>query len=784
MDPFYAATASTMAKPPNDGMGCYINAVLVAMFGANQPWLTKALTTPLVSDTGGVKALRQAVTAYGMDLRHQAHGGQAARPETIRQVLRAWPKLAPSLAQEAQSYASSSAGEFLNVLMDALVPNEEQLVHTRQEKLEWNDDHAVVAFDRYFRWMSTTSSPAGPMTSEALPAPSWSSAMFNDLSKRPATLVASKPQTSPYFAFGLSDFPEGSLVTLANVTHFSTLSTVTKPLFDFYLDGKPYRVKGTPILQGPPPPNLPLDALIKVAKDLLPSLQTGTMSQKMIHFLRQSVEGGSPTVLRVIEWLVAALGVSKGSSLKDRAHKEDNGEPKVILVLGLVMEALLLLGKRDMVTHLWNWAKKDFGDQDSWLLLDHLKACLDEVGQGAVYAAPGRLSGCMRSPDENPHWIFTTRTAFSLSASPSFREFTTGLVLSLTPSPGRCFAMVDRMEDHVASKIDLAKTPLVLTLPTSDPTQPLPMRLVGVVEYMGLKSRSQAATPRFGYGPQAHHQAAGHYRAWFWAGTSPSNRHHHWFVYDDLNGSKGALPIDPAHLVDAIKGWSAFGVAFFYVPLDTPDVPFDDTKAAAYRLAAMRSSASTLQTSIKSSPVTMVSPRPTSSPGRGAANQDGPQKRLYEFLAASPKALHRLKTASTASPQTPKESISAALAVLFPLVDEGSHPAWDIDKPTAALMASSDRWQQVQNHGLKDVAAYWGLKWADHALAVKDAPRFERTFVHAKDDYQGVARVLQSLRLMGRPKDQEALAYVVAQDLLSNASPSIRAKADFLKPYL
>lgn len=153
MESSYAATASTMARPPNDGMGCYINAVMVAIFGPNNPWLTRTLTTPLVSDSGEVKALRQAVTAYAKDLRYQASGSKAARPDTLRRVLKEWPKLAPSLSQEARASASSSANEFLEVLLDTLVPKPDHLVHSRQEKVEWNGDHGVVAFDRYFRWV-------------------------------------------------------------------------------------------------------------------------------------------------------------------------------------------------------------------------------------------------------------------------------------------------------------------------------------------------------------------------------------------------------------------------------------------------------------------------------------------------------------------------------------------------------------------------------------------------------------------------------------------------------
>jgi hypothetical protein len=775
MDPYYAATASTMAKPPNDGMGCFINAVLVAIFGPNQPWLTSALTTPLVTDRGEIKALREAVTAYATDLRFQAYKGGAARPETIRKILRAFPKLAPRLTQEARSNASSSSSEFLEVLLDSLVPKNDHLVHSRQEKLEWNDDHATVAFDRYFRWVSRMTSASGPLSSTAEPAPTWTSLVMQDLAKRPASLTASSNQTSPYFSLGTSDFPEGTLVSLSTVTRFTTLSTLSRPIFDYYLDAKPYRVKGVSISNGSPPSGVTLDALLTVAKDLLPSLQTGLMSQKMISFIRHKVDSGSPLFQRVVEWLATALGIGQESTPRARARNEKEGDTKTVLIIGLMMEALLLMGKTAMAENLWEWGKQDFGDQDSWVLIHHLKDCLDRAGQGLSYVAPGRLTGTMVTEDTEPHWIFTNRTVLALSGSPNLPG-TTGLVLSLTPSPRRFFAMVDHFNDFVGSPggEKTKDRPLVLTVPlahteSSGPRPTIPMRLVGVVEYMGTRTMTPSATQSpYQYQSQSS-QAAGHYRAWFYAAPTPTDRKHQWFLYDDLVSGKGPQPVTNKELGQVLKGWSAYGVAFFYVPLDTKEVDFNDKLASAYQ-------AGLTQRSVKSSsPVTMVSSLQTPSSPKGVD-----KKRLQEFLAASPKALHLLKGALSSDSQ----DLSSALPILFPLVDEGSHPAWDLDGPTANLLSASPRFREVQDHGFKAVLSYWGLRRGPSALQVKDGPRFERHFVHAKDGYRGVARVLASLSLMGRHKDQSLLAYIVAQDLLANALPEVRSKAEFLRSFL
>lgn len=778
MESSYAATASTMARPPNDGMGCYINAVMVAIFGPNNPWLTRTLTTPLVSDSGEVKALRQAVTAYAKDLRYQASGSKEARPDTLRRVLKEWPKLAPSLSQEARASVSSSANEFLEVLLDTLVPKPDHLVHSRQEKVEWNGDHGVVAFDRYFRWVSKASSPSGPLTTLAEPSPSWTPMILQDLSKRPARKTLFHAQTSPYFSFGLADFPEGSLVTLPTITSFSTLSTLAKPMFDFYIDKRPYRVKGQSILEGHPPSSLTLDTLLQVAKDLLPSLQTGQMSQKMIHFIRQD----PALLLKVIDWLVVALGLTSQSSTyeahtspKFKARGEKGGEAKAILLIGLMMEALYLVGKPHIAASLYQWALNDFGKQESWILLDHLKECLDRVGQGLSYASPGRLTGTMVTSDSLPHWIFSTRTTLTLHPSPSGDQ---GLVLSLTPSPRRFFGMVDSPSEFLYGDA-VTKKPMILSLPSfpnngsnqssnngSNEQQSFQaMRLVGVVEYMG--SRSMTVTRPSNY--SNYHQAAGHYRAWFYAAPSPSDRKDQWFVYDDMMTKGGPQGVEPEDLKEVMRGWSAFGVAFFYIPLSVSSPPYDDKKAPAYRLP---SSFVSNYKDPSRSPITTVSPSPTLQ----VSGEEG-HKRLQAFLAASPKALYSLKT--DFSTKTPKH-LPSSLAILFPLLNEGSHPAWDIDQTTLDILKDSPRFRQVQYHGLKEIQTYWGLK----DFQIKDAPRYERLFVHSKDSYRGLSRVLRSLALMGRTEERDRLAYLVAQDLLANPSSVIREKAEFLRSEL
>lgn len=295
------------------------------------------------------------------------------------------------------------------------------------------------------------------------------------------------------------------------------------------------------------------------------------------------------------------------------------------------------------------------------------------------------------------------------------------------------------------------------------------MRLVGVVEYMGSRSMTRSSPSNY----SNYHQAAGHYRAWFYAAPSPSDRKDQWFVYDDMMTKGGPQGVEAEDLKEVMRGWSAFGVAFFYIPLAISSPPYDDKKPPAYRLSSpLGSSSSSSNQDPSRSPITMVSPSPTLK----LSGEEG-QKRLQALLAASPKALHSLKAAF--STKNPKH-LSSSLAILFPLADEVSHPAWDIDQATLAILKDSPRFRQVQDHGLKEIQTYWGLK----DFKIKDAPRYERLFVHSKDSYRGLLRVLQSLALMGRREERDRLAYLVAQDLLANPSSAIREKAEFLRSEL
>jgi len=748
----YAPTASTMAHPPNDGMGCYINAVLIAAFGPNQPWLTAALTTPRVNDSAGVTALRQAVAAYGQDLRYRTHGGKVARPETIRHVLREWPKLAPGLAQEAAGFTSSSAGEFLSLLLDKLVPPQEQLLETTQERLEWNDAHAAVVFDRYFRWLTRSEDVKGPSETIPVAAPSWSHAVFEDLSRRPASFSSSKPQTSAYLAAGTNDFPVGTQVSMANLAKFSLLATLDRPSLDFYLDHKVYRVGGQPLLGSTASSTVSLDKLLEVAKDLVPSFQTEVMSQKMIHFIRDLVQSGDKRLDQVAHWLTASLGL--GTPLMgQRIHREKDGQDKVVLLLGILIEAFYLVGKPHVADEIYRVGREILGDQGSWALVHGAKRCLDEAGRGKVYVAPGELTGATGGV---PRWIFTTRTKMVLKPSPSFDVATTGLVINVTPSPGRQFAMLDAMDG----------SSMTLTLDGPD-GRPVTLRLVGVVEYFGTRRLTPSDTSH-AYGYHMPHQAAGHYRSWFYSAPTPHDRRFQWFVYDDLKPAKGPIPLAQAHLGQVIHSWSTNGVAFFYVGADTPEVAYKDTEVAACRLGS-------------------------SSHREDAPPKEDVSRRILAFLGASPGALHTIKLATTKTHATPR--LGEAFGILFPVLHEsfsaGDYPEWDLDAPSIGALASSSRWQEVQKHAMINVSTLWGLTWtpSEEELVIKDAARFERVFVHDKTTYHLVGRILTSLGEMDRLTGGEdafrsALAVLVGKDLLANPSSLVRRDAEFLRRLL
>lgn len=527
------SSVSTMSKPPNEGMGCYVNASMIAMFGyycSGDTWLSKAFTELRKEDTESQRILKKAVHKYTNDLRFSTENGKNAKPNTIRDAISGInPDSHTLLEKETRVHKASSASEFVTYLLESLVRPEDCPFHTQDERIEWNDAHASVVLDRCFCYSDGTELPCTNMTRNIL----------DNISTIPGKYSTTTKQPMSYYSLTLSDASENLSSGLRDFVNYSTVSTIGRPAVDFYVFGKPYRVRGVEIQNTNTDFQPTEQELYQVACDLLPSFQTGSMSQKLIHHIVRCdtihIHGNSPK--KIIEWVASRLFISSNCCTDTW-----------MVVACILVEACILLGDFEQAFAYASRVSKICDKCDYMDFILSKRHVLRDGATGTTFMFPGQIIGSFPKREKPPRWIFTTRTIIVSKSLPY-------LVLNVTPRKGKLFVPVD----------DSNTMELSVPVIYGDCVNDTKMKLVGAVEYIPGKS-------------------IGHYIGWFWGKLNPHDNDPAWFAYDDLYRHNGYVRHDATN---TIKRLSRNGVLFFYVPFCTDTercIAADDTLTDTYAL--------------------------------------------------------------------------------------------------------------------------------------------------------------------------------------------------------
>lgn len=527
------STVSTMTKPRNEGMGCYINAPMIAMFGyfySGKTWLTKALTKTNKNDTEFQVKIKHAIQKYVNDLRFGVDNGRNANPNTIRESISEININSGTLLEkEIRLHEASSASEFVSHLLDFLIHPENAPFQTQDERIEWNDAHASVVLDRCFCYSNGTE----------LPCKNMSINILDNMIQIPGKCSTDIAQPSSYYSLSLSDADENSSSSLRDFVNYRTVSTIGRPAVDFYVFRNPYRVKGVDITKWNTRTEITIQEIYQVACDLLPSFQTGSMSQKLIHHIVQYDTNriNDNPAKKIIEWVARHLFISN-----------DRNNYMWIVVACILVESCILLGDFESA---WTHASRVSDLVGKCEYLEYIiskRNTLRDGATGTIYMFPGQIIGTFPKCEKPPRWIFATRTVIVGKSLPY-------LVVNVSPRKGRIFVPVDdpnTMELHV---------PIV----HGDNTHETTMKLVGAVEYIPGSS-------------------IGHYIGWFWGKSNIHDEPPSWFTYDDLRRDRGYV----SHNTEsAMKRLSHRGVLFFYVPVCKDEVHCQDTNCTGDDIYAL-----------------------------------------------------------------------------------------------------------------------------------------------------------------------------------------------------